>query len=80
MSETPVLALTLLSLRVAALATLLSLPPGIALGHLLARRAFAAKPLVQALVALPMVLPPVAVGLGLLWLVVQESESHCSQV
>ena len=68
MSETSVLPLALLSLRVACAATLLSLPAGIALGYLLARRQFTGKSLVQALIALPMVLPPVAVGLGLLWL------------
>ena len=68
MSDAAVLPLALLSLRVAALATLLSLPFGVALGHALARRSFPGKPVVQALVALPMVLPPVAVGLALLWL------------
>jgi molybdate transport system permease protein len=57
-----------LTLRVAAVATLLALPPAVALGYLLARHRFRGRALVQALVALPMVLPPVAVGLGLLWL------------
>jgi molybdate transport system permease protein len=57
-----------ITLSVAAAATLLAAPPAIALGHVLARREFRAKPWVQALVALPMVLPPVAVGLGLLLL------------
>jgi molybdate transport system permease protein len=57
-----------LSLRVAAVATLLALPPAVALGYALARHRFRGRALVQALVALPMVLPPVAVGLGLLWL------------
>ncbi len=64
MSE--LLPITLLTLRVAAVATLAILPPAVALGHLLARRDFPGKPLVQALVAVPMVLPPVAVGLFLL--------------
>jgi molybdate transport system permease protein len=67
-SDTSILPLVVLSLRVAGFATLLSLPFGIGLGLLLARRRMRAKPLIQALVALPMVLPPVAVGLGLLWL------------
>jgi molybdate transport system permease protein len=57
-----------LTLRVAAVATLLALPPAVALGYLLARHRFRGRALVQALVALPMVLPPVAVGLALLWL------------
>jgi molybdate transport system permease protein len=67
---TPVdwLPITLLTLRVATVATLLSLAPAVALGYLLARRRFAGEGLVRAVVALPMVLPPVAVGLGLLLL------------
>jgi len=43
-------------------------PPALALGYLLARRDFRGKALLQAWIALPMVLPPVAVGLGLLLL------------
>jgi len=54
------------TLRVALVATLASLPLAISLGYLLARRRFPGRTLVQALVALPMVLPPVAIGLGLL--------------
>ena len=61
-----ILEITALTLRVAATATAIALPLAIALGYLLARREFRGKTLVQALVALPMVLPPVAVGLGLL--------------
>jgi molybdate transport system permease protein len=57
-----------LTLRVAAVATLLALPFAVAFGYVMARRRFRGRALVQALVALPMVLPPVAVGLGLLWL------------
>lgn len=60
--------ITRLTLQVGAGATLLATPPALALGHLLARHEFPGKPLVQAAVALPMVLPPVAVGLGLLLL------------
>ncbi len=60
------LPITLLTLRVAAVATLAILPPAVALGYLLARRDFRGKSVLQALVALPMVLPPVAVGLFLL--------------
>ena len=55
-----------LTLRVATLATLLSLPPGLGLGLLLARKRFAGKSLVETLVALPLVMPPVATGLILL--------------
>jgi molybdate transport system permease protein len=67
-SDTSILPLVVLSLRVAAFATLLSLPIGVGVGYLLARRRLPGKPLIQAVIALPMVLPPVAVGLGLLWL------------
>ncbi len=60
--------ITGLTLRVAAVATAAILPLSVALGYLLARRSFPGKAVVQALVTLPMVLPPVAVGLGLLLL------------
>lgn len=56
----------LVSLQVASVATLAVLPPGIALGLLLARRDFPGKILVETLVALPLVLPPTAVGYALL--------------
>ena len=59
---------TLLSLRVSLVATLLMVPPALALGLLLARRRFWGKPLVQTLVSLPLVVPPVAVGVILLLL------------
>ena len=59
----------LLSLKVAAVAALASLPFGIAVGWLLARRRFFGKSLLDALVHLPLVLPPVVVGYVLLvWL------------
>ncbi len=51
---------------VAALATLLILPPGLAVAWLLARRRWRGKSLVETLVALPLVMPPVATGLILL--------------
>ncbi len=54
------------TLGVAALGTLLILPPGIALAWLLARRRWPGKSLVETLVTLPLVLPPVATGLILL--------------
>lgn len=55
-----------LSLRVALVATLVATPLGIALGWLLARRDFWGKGLVDALVHLPLVLPPVVTGYLLL--------------
>ena len=55
-----------LSIEVAAASTLLSAPPAIALGWLLARRRFFGKTMVSALVLAPMVLPPVVTGLLLL--------------
>jgi molybdate transport system permease protein len=67
-SPADLLAMLALTLRVAAVATLLALVPAVALGYALARHRFRGRALVQALVALPMVLPPVAVGLALLWL------------
>ncbi len=51
---------------VAAAGTLLILPPGIALGWVLARWEWRGKALVETVVALPLVMPPVATGLVLL--------------
>ena len=56
----------LLSLRVAVVATLVATPFGIALAWLLARRDFWGKPVLDALVHLPLVLPPVVTGYLLL--------------
>jgi len=56
----------LLSLRVAVTATLVSTPLGIALAWLLARQDFWGKSFVDALVHLPLVLPPVVTGYLLL--------------
>lgn len=55
-----------LSLRVAVWATLLSLPLGIYVAHLLARRAFWGKQVLNGLVHLPLILPPVVTGYLLL--------------
>lgn len=68
MSGAEVLSITLLTLRVGAVATLAILPFAIALAWALARGRLPARSLIRAFVALPMVLPPVAVGLALLWL------------
>ena len=57
-----------LSLKVAFWATLLSLPPGIAIAYVLARKSFWGKALVDGLVLLPLVLPPVVTGYMLLLL------------
>jgi molybdate transport system permease protein len=56
------------TLLMALTATLLVLPPAIAIGWVLARRSFPGKSLVETIVSLPLVLPPVASGLMLLWL------------
>lgn len=57
-----------LSLRVAFWSVTCSLPAGLAVAWLLARRDFPGKTLVNGLVHLPLVLPPVAVGYLLLLL------------
>lgn len=56
------------SVLMALLAIMLVLPPAIAVGWLLARRQFRGKTLLETVVSLPLVLPPVASGLVLLWL------------
>lgn len=65
MSDWSIVALTL---RTAALSTLLIVPPALAVAWLLARRTWFGKSLVETLVALPLVMPPVATGLILLQL------------
>jgi molybdate transport system permease protein len=55
-----------LSLRVATVATLVATPIGIAVGWLLARREFWGKAMLDAVVHLPLVLPPVVTGYLLL--------------
>ena len=55
-----------LSLRVSLMATALSLPLGIWVAHLLARRSFPGKALLNGLVHLPLILPPVVTGYLLL--------------
>lgn len=56
----------LLSLRVATIATAFALALGVALGWLLARRAFPGREALDALVTLPLVLPPTVLGYYLL--------------
>jgi molybdate transport system permease protein len=57
-----------LSLRVASVATLTSLPIGIAVATVLARGRFAGRSLLDGLVLLPLILPPVVTGYILLLL------------
>jgi molybdate transport system permease protein len=54
------------TLGIATLSTLVNLPPGLALAWLLARRDWPGKSVLETLVALPLVVPPVATGLLLL--------------
>jgi molybdate transport system permease protein len=56
------------TVTMALLATVLVMPPAIAVGWVLARRDFRGKTLLETIVSLPLVLPPVASGLMLLWL------------
>jgi molybdate transport system permease protein len=55
-----------LSLRVAVVATVVALPFGIAIAYVLARKSFWGKSLLDAVVHLPLVLPPVVTGYLLL--------------
>jgi molybdate transport system permease protein len=57
------------TIATAAAATLLMLPPGLLLAWLLARGRFRGRVLLDTLIALPLVMPPVATGLMLLMLV-----------
>ncbi len=57
-----------LSLRVATVATLLSLPFGILVAYVLSRGTFRGKTLLDAIVYMPLVLPPVVTGYALLLL------------
>ena len=71
MFETPSAAewsAVLLSLQVAIAATLGAFPLALACAWVLARRNFVGKALVEAIITLPLVLPPVVVGYGLLLL------------
>ncbi|WP_404422268.1 molybdate ABC transporter permease subunit [Nibricoccus sp. IMCC34717] len=61
-----VISITCFTLAIALLATLLILPPGVALAWVLARKTWPGKSVVETLVAMPLVIPPVATGLLLL--------------
>src|SRR5689334_5747640 len=60
--------IVLLSLKVALWSVVLSLPFGLAVAYVLARSSFPGKSLFDAIVHLPLVLPPVVVGYSLLLL------------
>jgi molybdate transport system permease protein len=60
--------ITRFTILTALAATMLMVPPGLALAWLLARRPFRGRVLVETLVSLPLVMPPVATGLILLLL------------
>ena len=62
----------LLSLQVASVTTLVIVPLGGLAGLLLARRRFAGRSVVETLLALPLVLPPTAVGYLLLRLLARD--------
>ncbi|VTR99587.1 ABC transporter permease [Tuwongella immobilis] len=55
-----------LSLATATTSTLIALTVAIPLGYLLARERFMGRPILQAIVEIPLVLPPTVVGLSLL--------------
>ncbi len=55
-----------LSLELAAWTTAILVPVGVVIGRTLARRQFVAKGIVEALIALPLVLPPTVLGFYLL--------------
>ena len=56
------------TVAMASLATLVMLPPGVAVAWLLARRRFPGRVVLETVVSLPLVLPPVATGLILITL------------
>jgi len=60
--------MVLTTLEVGTVGLALILVPALAVAWLLAKRTFRGRTLLQTLVGLPLVLPPVAVGLALLWL------------
>lgn len=71
--EQGVLSIAAFTALMGVLSTLVALPLGIGAAFLLARRSFAGKPVVETLMALPLVLPPVATGFLLLQLLALDS-------
>lgn len=72
-ARTPTADVIWLSLKVALFSALLVLPGALFFGWLLARKQFTAKPLVDGLVHLPLVLPPITTGYLLLLLLGSNS-------
>jgi molybdate transport system permease protein len=66
--QSEILDIALFTTIAALAATVVMLPPGIALAWILARYRFRGKAIVETLTLLPLVMPPVATGLLLLWL------------
>ena len=66
MDSPELIATLLLSLRIALLATVFSLPLALGIAWVLARRRFPGRTVLDAVVHAPLVLPPVVVGYGLL--------------
>ena len=64
--EQGVLSIAAFTALMGVLSTLLALPAGIAAAWVLARRSFPGKPVLETLLTLPLVLPPVATGFLLL--------------
>lgn len=60
--------LALFTAGMALIAIAIVLPPGVALGWWLARHQFRGRSIVETLATLPLVMPPVATGVILLWL------------
>ncbi len=58
--------IVLFTIRVALVATLIVIPPGLLVSWLLARKGFRGKAVLETIVTLPLVMPPVATGLILL--------------
>ena len=56
----------MLSLRIAGISVIVSLPAALGIGWLLSRRRFTGRILVEAMLFLPLTLPPVVTGYGLL--------------
>jgi molybdate transport system permease protein len=66
MTSSEIAAVVALTIRIGLAATLANLIPGIGIGYLLARRKVPGRAIVEAILSLPLVLPPVAVGFLLL--------------
>ena len=66
------ISIALLSIKVAVVATIMSLPLAIAIGWILGKKNFKGKTILETLVSLPLALPPVATGYFLLLLLGRE--------